>query len=275
MQHDPRHWEAARAAVAEVGPAFVRVVREGRPVAAVLGHWGTGEIAAHVSHVVRLDGDALDGRALPPAELRPAAVSTVTDAELAADPERDPEKLADRLERQLAELLDRTGQPTVEMTTWLGGVQLPASAVMCHLLEELLVHGHDIATANGRPWPIAPAHGALAILGAAVPIITAAGPTAFVNPRHAAGFHARFDVRLRGHGRFTVVFDEGLTFRVVDNGDGDGGPVDARISADPAALLLLMLGRAKRAPLVLRGKVVAWGRRPWRVARMTTAMTPP
>lgn len=273
MKHDPRHWSEARAAVAALAPAFVDVVRRSTPVGPVLGHWGTGEVAAHASHVIRLDGEALAGRPLPPAELRPAAVATVTDAELAADPERDPGALAERIEGQLAELLARTERPAIETVTWLGGVQLPASAVMCHLLEELLVHGFDLARAGGRPWPIAPAHAALAIVGAAAPIVTAAGPTAFVNPKQAAGFRARFDIRLRGQARFTMEFDEGLFIRVGSN--GHDGPVDAHVSADPGAMLLLMLNRVQPAPLALRGKVMVWGRRPWRVARMMAAMTPP
>lgn len=274
MQHDPRHWNEARAAIADLAPALVRVVREGAPVGRVLGHWGTGEIAAHVSHVIRLDGDSLSGRLLPPAELRPAAVATVTDAELAADPERDPVVLAERLEAQLADFLACTESPVIETVSWLGGVRLPASAVMCHLLEELLVHGFDLARAGGRPWPIAPSQAALAIVGAAAPIVTAAGRTAFVNPKHATGFRARFDIRLRGQEGFVVEFDEGLTIRVGAEAD-DGRPVDAHISADPGAMLLLMLNRVKPAPLALRGKVIVWGRRPWRVPRMVAAMMSP
>lgn len=275
MRHDPHHWNEARTAIADLAPALVRVVRETAPVGSVLGHWGTGEIAAHVSHVVRFDGDSLAGRVLPPAELRPSAVAVVTDAELAADPERDPVALAERLDAQLSDFLACTESPAIETVTWIGGVQLPASAVMCHLLEELLVHGFDLARAGGRPWPIDPSRAALAIVGAAAPIVTAAGPMAFVNPKHAAGFRSRFDIRLRGQGRFTVAFDDGLRMLVGADGQDDGQPFDAHVSVDPAAMLLLMLNRVKAGPLALRGKVVIWGRRPWRVARMVAAMSPP
>ena len=274
MRHNPHQWEQARTAIADLGPAVVDVVRESTPVASVLGHWGTGEIAAHISHVIRYDGDSLLGVPLPTAELRPAAVAEVTDSELAADPERDPVALAERIEGQLTDLLARTESPPFEMVTWLGGVKLPASAVMCHLLEELLVHGFDLARAGGRPWPIDPASATLAIVGAAAPIVTAAGPTAFTNPKHAVGFRARFDIRLRGQERFAVVFDDGLHIRVGPEAD-DGRPFDAHVSADPASMLLLMLNRLEPLPLAVRGKVMVWGRRPWRVARMIAAMTPP
>lgn len=101
----------------------------------------------------------------------------------------------------LAAFLAVSKAPASEEVVWLAGVRLPASAVVCHVLEELPVHGFDMATPTNRTWRIAPAHAALAIEGAAVPIVTAAGPTAFVHPERAQGFHARFDVRLRGHQR--------------------------------------------------------------------------
>jgi hypothetical protein len=73
---------------------------------------------------------------------------------------------------------------------------------------------------------------------------------------------------------FTAEFDENLTIQVGADAD-DGRAFDAHVSADPAAMLLLMLHRVKPAPLALRGKVVVWGRRPWRVPRMVAAMMPP
>ena len=127
-----------------------------------------------------------------------------------------------------------------------------------------------MATATNRAWTIAPAHAALAITGAAVPIVNAAGPMAFVDPKRAQGFRARFDVRLRGHQRFTFVFDDGLTIR-----DDTSEPVDAHVSANPVSMLLLMLGRIGPTRATLGGKITAWGWRPWRLRRMLTAMAPP
>jgi hypothetical protein len=35
------------------------------------------------------------------------------------------------------------------------------------------------------------------------------------------------------------------------------------ISADPAALLLVLYKRRSQWPAIARGKLLAWGRRPW------------
>ncbi len=43
------------------------------------------------------------------------------------------------------------------------------------------------------------------------------------------------------------------------------GPVDARISADPATSLLSTFHRLGRIRPAVRGQVVVYGRRPWRV----------
>lgn len=260
----------ARTAIAAIAPDFVRLVRESAHDGPVVGHWGTAEVACHVSHVIRYDGDSLAGRALPDGELRPSAVAVLTDSELAADPERDLGVLADRIEAQLADFLALSEAPTSEEVTWLGGVRLPASAVVCHLLEELLVHGFDLAHATKGAWTIAPPHAALAVAGAAVPIVNAAGPTAFVSPKRAQGFRARFDARLRGHDRFTLVFDDGLTIQPATS-----EPVDAHLSADPSTMLLILLGRVGPLRPVLSGKVAVWGRRPWRMRRMLRVMAPP
>jgi hypothetical protein len=42
----------------------------------------------------------------------------------------------------------------------------------------------------------------------------------------------------------------------------DGRP-DVSISADPAALLLVLYKRRSQWPAIARGKLLAWGRRPW------------
>ena len=270
MAPGPSDLADARRAIAAIAPSFVRLVRDSAHNGRVIGHWNTGDVACHVSHVIAADSDALADRPPPTTELTPAAVAVLTDAMLADDPERDLDVLADRIEVLLADFLAVSEAPPSEEVTWLGGIRLPSSAVACHLLEELLVHGFDMATGTDGEWTIAPAHAALAIVGAVIPIITAASPMAFVDPERAEGFRARVDVRLRGHGRFTFVFDDGMT---ID--DDTTEPVDAHVSADPVSMLLLMLNRLRTERAILGGKVTAWGRRPWRLRRVLTVMRSP
>jgi hypothetical protein len=158
---------------------------------------------------------------------------------LAEDGERDPAVLADRIGTLAEEFDDVASRSQSATVDWLQGTRLPPSAAACHLLNECLVHGHDIAKAIGRPWPIRRHHALLAIEGGALPLIAALPPTAFVNQEKARSFRARIELRLRGGRRTLLVFDGG-SLRLHAAGARD---VDAHISADPSALLLVLIGR--------------------------------
>ena len=215
----------ARAALGEVVPALARLVRGiPDPQAAAVGTWTTGEVAAHLTHVLAGDADAIAGRPLPAVSVTRPEIAVLTAQFLADDAERDPAVLADRIEElgdEFDNIASRTRAATVE---WLGGAVLPPSAVACHLLEECLVHGHDVAAATGQRWHIHSRHALLAIEGGALPIIAALPPAAFVNQQKAGSFRARVEARLRGGGRTQLVIEDG-TQRFVPS---TGGGVDAR-----------------------------------------------
>ncbi|WP_160148939.1 maleylpyruvate isomerase N-terminal domain-containing protein [Amycolatopsis alkalitolerans] len=260
----------ACAALREVVPSLVALVRSVPDAGSTaIGTWTVGDTAAHLSHAFRFDTDAAAGRPIPEATVTTAGMAKLNAQLLAEDAERDPALLADRI-RALAREFDGVVSRAATVD-WLQGVRLPPSAVACHLLEECLVHGHDIARATGRPWPIRRAHALLAIEGAAFPLIGALPPTAFVNQQKAASFRGRFDLRLRGGGRTSMVFDRGsLTLEA-----GCAGDADAHICADPVALMLVFIGRQGIERPLLGGKLAAWGRRPWKLARMLSAISPP
>jgi hypothetical protein len=121
-------------------------------------------------------------------------------------------------------------------------------------LGELTVHGHDIATGTGRPWPI-PAEHAKLIVGTVCPEMS---PLA-VRPEAARGAPVTYEVRLRGNGpRYVIrVADGTAEVRAV------GGPVDCVISADPVTYLLVVYGRMPLGRALMRGEMLARGRRPW------------
>jgi len=262
----------ARAALRDVLPRLVALVRSVPDAnAASVGTWTVGDVAAHLSQAFRADIDAIAGRPVPEAIVTKAGIAEATAKLLAEDGERDPAVLADRIEALAGEfdaVASRSRSATVE---WLQGIRLPPSAVAGHLLEECLVHGHDIAKATGRPWPIRRQHALLAIDYFAVPLLAALPPTAWVDQERAGSFRARIELRVRGGRRTLMVLNDGsLTL--------DAGPareVDARISADPAAFLLVFIGRQGIWKPILEGKLAAWGPRPWKLARMFTVMSPP
>jgi putative sterol carrier protein len=262
----------ARAALREVVPRLVTLVRGVRDAgAASVGTWTAGDVAAHLSHVFHLDTDALAERPLPAVMVTTEGMAAFNATKLDEDGERNPDALADRigaLADEFDEIAARAHAPSVG---WLQDIRLPPSAVACHLLEECLIHGHDIARATGRPWRIRRDHALLAIEGGVLPLIAALPPDAFLDKEKAASFQAKIETRLRGGGRTTFVFDNGaLTMTEAEVPD-----LDACLWADPAALMLVFIGRQGIAKPVLEGKLVAWGRRPWKLATMLTAISPP
>jgi hypothetical protein len=175
--------------------------------------------------------------------------------QLAAVQTTDVHALADDLRASLAELARLiTGfgdqQPVFKFH---GGEKIGADVALGILLGELVVHGHDIAGALRRPWPLDPAHVELIMRGIS-PILPG-----WLDHRRARGHTARYEVRLRGQGVHRFAFHNGCLSM---NPPAAFAP-DAVISADPAAFLLVVYKRASQWPAILTGRLAAWGRRPW------------
>ncbi len=240
--------------------------------AAVVGQWNVAEVALHLSQVwlgipglPRGDLSAVDE--LIPDRAAAAGDSLVRDiAELGevttrlvrADPERDLGALADRIEAHAKEYFaDCARQSPDELRPWLiASVTLPLAVFTCHLLNETIVHGYDIARAAGQPWRINPAHAIMLMDRFFIPVIHGAPPRALVNPLTAAGVRASFDVRIRGGDRFYFVFDHG-TLRVETP---SARRVDCHLSADPVAFLLVFWHRKSQWTAIAKGQLMAWGR---------------
>jgi len=269
--NDEATFGEACAAIETVLPRFTGLLRGSADAnATAIGTWTLADVASHVSHVIAKDTDALARRELPFVELSPAAVAVMTDSMLAGDPERDTTVLAERIDQLGAEFLRLGADPPRAPVTWVGGTQLPPSAVACHLLEELLVHGHDVAVASRTPWPIDPPHAALAVTGGALPII-AASPRSWIRPRSNPQARARVEIRLRGFARFVLTLDDGLHVEIPPSRER----AHVHLSADPASLLLIMLGRESHWRALRRGKVMAWGRRPQALLTLLRNISPP
>ena len=161
-----------RAALPEVGGRFADLVA-GVPDAHArsLGEWSIAETASHVGMIalvytamIRGDGGPLPlpGLAGP---IGAASVDTISEMNaLALDlyPERDPARLAERLRADIAEVLLVSADLDPEKPVWwLGSARVPVAGVLAHLVNEMLIHGLDIARAARRPWPIPAAHEAL------------------------------------------------------------------------------------------------------------------
>lgn len=236
------------------------------------GEWDLAELAVHMLHVLDFELGTARGDPVPPVHDFDD-LAAFTRGYVAAEPSRDVQEVADRIEAAAAELVARTdGLGPDHGFPWLGETRMPLRAVFAHVISELLVHGADVARADGRPWPIRRVDALAAIDDFFVPLTAAVaeagsfgGATAFVHPSVAAGFRAVYDVGLTGGPVRRFLFADG-TLRITD--PQPGGRVDCQVRADPAALLLVVWQRRSPWPAVLSGRLRAWGRRPWMAARL-------
>jgi hypothetical protein len=261
--------DALRDEVARV-TALLRSIQD--PGVPSVGQWNLGEVALHLSQAwIVMPG--LARRDLSGAyEVMPgmAGDSVVRDMwDLAdmtvlgvkSDPERDPAVLADRIEARAQEYFsDCMGADPDEPRPWLvEGTTVRQSTLTYHLLNETLMHAYDIAQAAGRPWRIEPAHAAMVLGRFIVPVLQALDAHAMVNGAKAAGLQATYDVRIRGGDSFHFIFNDGA-LEVVEP---SSRRVDCHISVDPVAFLMVVWNRQRQWTAIAKGKLMAWGRKPW------------
>jgi uncharacterized protein (TIGR03083 family) len=254
-------WTEVRQAVGDVSGRVAALLREtadpgGR---AALGTWSVGDVAAHLVHVWEFDALQAAGAPEPVDDL--ARLKDLTGMLVAGETDREPASLAARVQAAAARFLEvsaATGPD--EVRAWIGGVKMPVDGLASHAISESLVHGHDLATATGRPWAVPRAHARMAVEGFMLRVVADPASHDFTLNRGAiGGLTACFELRVRGGSRTRLVF-EGGSFRA---GPPDVRPVDCYVSADPAALLMVMWKRRSQWPAIARGQLLAWGRKPW------------
>lgn len=269
-------WQQGQDALRDVvrrATTLLRSIRD--PEAHAVGQWTLGEVAMHLSQVwIAVPGlarrDLLRVHEAVPSLAGAAGDSLIRDMwdlsdttilGVKSDLERNPRVLADRIETRADEYLSEcVGADPNALRPWLvEGVTVRQSTLTYHLLNETVMHGGDIAHAAGRPWRIEPAHAALVLERFIVPVFQALDSRAMVDPERAAGLRATYDVRIRGGDRFYFVFDNGtLTIE-----DPSSRRVDCHISADPVALLMVAWARQSQWTAIGKGRLMAWGRKPW------------
>lgn len=251
--------EALRSAAARTA-RLVRAVPDG--AARVPGmDWTAAETAAHLVgeasfYTGFLTGkrdarDYLDdGRAGAGAAERNAAANI---RQLREFPERDLPRLADAIIAAAEEFADAAaGRPDSDRALVTNGMTITVPVMSALLLGEQVIHGLDIARAAGLPWTITP-EDAFLVLDGALAVLPD-----YVDRRAAAGRHVSYELRLRGGPRYRLSFDDGALAVTAP-----GPKADCVISADPVSFLLVGYGRTGQWGQIIRGKLVAGGRKPW------------
>jgi hypothetical protein len=270
MTVSDEQWWTARGALKAAGDRFADLVaRAPFPDRAMAtAEWSVAVTAAHVGSIAWLYTSLLDTgeapRSIPGFDrrIRSTTVDTVdalNEVTLRHYTERDTRRGAERLRTDIDYLLRVSEQrDPSEPVSWLGGAQVPIAGLFAHLVNELLIHGFDVARTVGVPWDV-PSRDAglffdLLLVGVARngygQLLDGGGPPR--DRRIAIEFRSRYTVPV------TLVLHRGRV-----TAEEPGGPVDARVSFDPAVLNLMLFGRISRLRAALTGKVVVRGRRPW------------
>jgi uncharacterized protein (TIGR03083 family) len=259
-------WTLTRTAVATSAERFLDLVEAVDPRTMATADWSVADTVAHVGTIAFMYTDIV--RFAEPAipavgkRIRATTVDTVSDlndATLGHVTDRDLPTLVARLRADIDSVLSATesADPAAPVS-WLGDSRVPICGVLAHLVNELHIHGRDIARATGKPWHIPAEHAALFFEVFFVELLRHGVGRLLDNDeppserRIAVGFRSRHTTPV------TIVLHRGRV-SVADW----RAPADVRIAFDPPAFNLMMFHRIGKPRAALTGKVRVWGRRPW------------
>jgi hypothetical protein len=257
------------AAIGAATERFIGVARQVRAPTTVLrdSTWTAAELVAHVAAGV--DGYAryLEGDAAPFADISNLAEGSLTASNavlLAEENERDIGALVDRITARARDLCANAATRSLDEPASFHGRPAPLRCILASALAEILLHGRDLANSIGGSWSISK-RDAILVLHNIAPLFPL-----LVNPETTRVLVASIRVRLRGGHDIPLQFDGGTL--TLASGDQH---FDATVSADPVAFLLVAYGRRSQWSEIARGRLVAWGRRPWHALRLTSYLVNP
>ncbi|MDX3227651.1 maleylpyruvate isomerase family mycothiol-dependent enzyme [Streptomyces sp. ME19-01-6] len=254
--------EAIRATAGDISVLLRGAADTGVPVPR--SRWSLGEVAAHLAQANELMADVAAGKARPYGDGTPGGLAEANEVALAAFAERGAVPLAAMIVEQADAFLDAAARPAPhgELLTPMGPMSM--DVLGSYLLTHMLGHGYDLARALGRPHMVSRARAELSLPFLMVAMDRVVSPA-------AAGHTARYTVRLGGGACFGAAFTDGA----VAVGPRPPGRPDCTILMEPVAFLLVALGRLGPWGALARGRVLAWGRKPWLAPRFATLFTPP
>jgi hypothetical protein len=264
-----KQWDAARESVRTTAGRFCELVSSiSDPGTRATVKWSVADTTAHVTTVAVLNTMLLQAAAVPfhmPGLTEAIAATRVEDVHGLNDQvmsyftERDMGRLVgmlrDRVDLMLTASLSRDPDETF---SWLGGARLPLAGMFAHMVNELLIHGNDIARVVKMPWAMPPEDAALFFDLFYVGLVS--GNQGRLLDGSKRPLKRRIAVEFRSGYTIPVTF-------VVRNGKVTTEPVglgvDATVRFDPATLNMMMFGRISKSRAVLTRKVIIGGRRPW------------
>jgi hypothetical protein len=264
----PERWLAVQASLQQAGARFENLLSSVRePEAPAVGAWSVAETAAHVT------GIALVYTTMLPAVAQPSAIPGVDQAirraplhEVGAVNElalrqltsRDPRVIGEKIHEAIGQLLAMSADlDPLRRVGWLGDAQLPIASWYAHLLNELHLHGRDIAATAGTRWDVPQRDAAMSFEMFLVTLLRGDTGTLLAYEPMSPD---RIAIRFKSQYTTPVVL-------AVEDGrivvDPPQGTVDATLHFRPAALMQILFNRLGKTRAALTGQVVVVGRRPW------------
>jgi uncharacterized protein (TIGR03083 family) len=252
----PLDWEEVCSTCQRMTSRFAELLRSApdphRPVPGL--DWTVAEVAAHVVSLTARYVPFVQGQG----NAFYADMPEMNARELDALSHLSLDELADHLERGTSSLLSLC--PSGQSQARFFDLESDCTSAIALYVEELIVHGLDVARAVGRPWPVSNAEALIAIAGLVVPL------PKFVDPEATRGLRATYEIRLRGGPTLSMTVGDGA----VGFSAGPARNADCRISADPVAFLLVGGDRQSQWKGLFTGKMLAFGRKPWLALRFKT-----
>lgn len=267
MSVAPEQWKAVRAALTRAGDRFIELVSSARdPRVMATRHWSVADSAAHVESIARLYAIIIQPVEVPfpipeiEDQVKATTVDTVADLNdtvMKLFTERDMDFVLPMLREDIKQVLANSdGLDPLTPISWLGSSHVPLIGVLANLMNELHIHGRDIALAIGEPWAVAGRDAALFFEHFVAGVIRGGYGHLLDNDEPAR--ERRIAVQ------FHTDYNEPITLSV-HNGlvKVDNGPVDVHLHYHPTTLNLMLFGRVSQLKAVATGKLRVYGRRPW------------
>jgi len=214
--------------------------------------WNLQQVTAHMVTGTNWAAEFVKGNVAGLPTLDPAVVGPVLDQMIADFPESDPAKLGRLLLDAEDALLEALATQAGDRAMLHAGVPFTMAQFACTMLGDQMLHGYEMAAAVGRPWPIE-TEDALLILEAHLPLFGA-----MLHPERTPGLTAAIGIDLRGGPDVTVRFTDGAYS--VEEGVAEA--VDATMSVDPVAFLMIESGRLSRYEATALGLLTVGGNQP-------------
>lgn len=270
-------WLTVRESLQQAGDRFANLMSSVRdPGTPAVGAWSVAETAAHVAVISSVYTTMLrtgaQAHAIPGVEdrIRGSAldeVATFNEFTLAHMTERSPAALGAQVRDAVGQLLATSDDlDPARRISWLGNAQVPVAGWYAHLLNELHLHGRDIATATGTRWAVPQRDAAMSFEMFLVAMLR--GDTGLLLSNEPM---AGADAAIRFRSRYTTP----VVFAVQDDRivlDPPERTVDATLYFRPAALMQVLFNRLSKPRAALTGQIAVWGRKPWQLSTLLRAV---